>query len=115
MYNYFSDCTTEDQITARYKELVKELHPDMGGVLEDFQDMQAEYEQALSDVRYQSPFLSDEYINLAKGIAGVFKSKKTSTYNKVAKVAAAAPIFLSMIDGNRTAKNIAKFIEKLEL
>ena len=115
MQTYFTDCTTTEEITARYKELVKELHPDMGGTTEDFQELQEEYEAALSDVRYKSPFLSDEYINLAKGIAGVFKSKKPSTYNKVAKVAAAAPIFLSMIDGNRTAKNIAKFIEKLEL
>ena len=115
MNYYFSNCETEEEITARYKELVKELHPDKGGAVEDFQDMQEEYEQALADARYQSPFLSDEYINLAKSVAGVFRARKPHTYEKVAKVASAAPIFLSMIDGNRTAKNIAKFIEKIDL
>lgn len=115
MSNYFNDCTTTDEITARYKELVKELHPDKGGTVEDFQDMQEEYEQALSEASYQSPFLADEYINVAKSLAGVFKARKPETYNKLAKVAAATPIVLSMLGGNRTTRNIAKFIEKLDL
>lgn len=115
MNTYFENLSTEEEIQARYKELVKEMHPDRGGTTEDFQELQREYEEALEEVRYRSPFLNEEYINLAKGIAGVFKAKKPTTYNKVAKVAAAAPIFLEMIGGNRTTKNISKFIEKLNL
>lgn len=115
MTTYFQNIQTEEELTSKYKELVKILHPDKGGNLADFQEMQAEYEQVLADLRYQSPFLSDEYVNLANSVCGIFKARKPETYEKVSKVAVAAPIFLGMIDGNRTAKNIAKFIEKLEL
>ena len=44
--NYFEGIETREQLKERYKELAKELHPDMnGGNLNDFQIMKIQYER----------------------------------------------------------------------
>lgn len=44
---YFVDCTDEEQVKERFKKLAKELHPDVGGNAEEFQEMKRQYEQRL--------------------------------------------------------------------
>lgn len=39
--------TTPETLKAEYRELVKIHHPDLGGNTADFQDLQAEYQQAI--------------------------------------------------------------------
>lgn len=40
---YFSDVENLEYLNLKYKKLLKELHPDMGGNSEDFQDMMEQY------------------------------------------------------------------------
>ena len=40
---YFKGCETKEQLSKRYKQLCKELHPDSGGDTDLFQEMQTEY------------------------------------------------------------------------
>jgi len=42
--NFFKDCTTLDEAKRKYRELVKSLHPDLGGSTAEFQAMQNEFE-----------------------------------------------------------------------
>ena len=46
---YFTDCTTPQEVKTRYKKLVWDLHPDMGGDTAEFQAMGNEYEARLKD------------------------------------------------------------------
>ena len=41
---YFDNCTTLDEAKKLYRELVKKLHPDLGGDTASFQAMQNEFE-----------------------------------------------------------------------
>ncbi len=41
---YFADCQDNEQIKQRYKNLAKELHPDLGGNIEEFTEMKRQYE-----------------------------------------------------------------------
>ena len=42
---YFSDVDNLEHLGLKYKKLLKELHPDMGGNSEGFQDMIKQYKQ----------------------------------------------------------------------
>lgn len=41
---YFTNCKTAEELKKEYRRLAKELHPDLGGRKEDFQEMQNEFE-----------------------------------------------------------------------
>ena len=43
--SYFSGCTTKEQIKKRHRELCMKYHPDRGGNVEIFRQMQSEYEK----------------------------------------------------------------------
>jgi hypothetical protein len=45
MLNYFSDCTTIEQIKKRYRELAQKFHPDHGGTNEQMTIINLQYEQ----------------------------------------------------------------------
>lgn len=45
---YFKDCLTKEQVRARYKELAKKFHPDLGGSTEIMQKINAEYSFAIA-------------------------------------------------------------------
>mgnify|MGYP001570856200 CR=1 FL=1 len=45
--NYFKDCFTEQQIKARYRELCKLHHPDLGGSEEIMKQVNLAYEERL--------------------------------------------------------------------
>ena len=45
---------TEADVQARYKELAKKVHPDMGGSAEEFQRLQALRDKALDEVAFGS-------------------------------------------------------------
>lgn len=42
---YFTNCKTAEELKKEYRRLAKELHPDLGGRKEDFQEMQNEFEK----------------------------------------------------------------------
>jgi len=42
---YFADCTDKEHAKKRYKNLAKELHPDVGGDSQEFAEMQRQYKQ----------------------------------------------------------------------
>lgn len=44
---YFSDCITELDIKKKFYKLSKELHPDLGGNLNQFIEMKRQYEQRM--------------------------------------------------------------------
>ncbi len=44
---YFSNCNTVDEIKARFKELARKHHPDLGGDTETMKQINLEYQQAL--------------------------------------------------------------------
>jgi len=45
---YFEGLTNEEEIKARYKELAKKYHPDLGGDLEVMKVVNAQYEQVIT-------------------------------------------------------------------
>ncbi len=45
--NYFLGITDIEQAKLRYRKLAKQLHPDKGGTVVDFQEMQADYKEFL--------------------------------------------------------------------
>lgn len=48
---FFKGCKTKEELTARYKNLAKTLHPDAkGGSTEAFQEMKAEYENLVKEI-----------------------------------------------------------------
>ena len=46
--NFFKDTKTEQEIKARYKQLAKQNHPDLGGCVETMKIVNAEYEISLT-------------------------------------------------------------------
>ena len=61
---YFKDCMTEEQLKARYKELVIKLHPDRNpdnpNAKDEFQEMQQQYEERKAE-------LNGDYTKARKG------------------------------------------------
>lgn len=49
MYTYFHQCTNQAEAKARYRDLVKQHHPDTGGDLRTMQDINAEYSKFMSE------------------------------------------------------------------
>lgn len=45
---YFQGLTSESEIKARYKELAKKNHPDLGGCLETMKIINAQYEKVMT-------------------------------------------------------------------
>lgn len=45
--NFFDHCTTPDEIRARYRDLAKKYHPDLGGDTATMQELNRQYENAL--------------------------------------------------------------------
>lgn len=112
---YFDNCKTIEECKELYKRLAKTMHPDMGGCTDDFQAMFDEYTEVVADMTAEPSFLSDEYVTLAKAVAGVVKAQKPEIYKTLEGVARFAPAVLSLFEDNRTAKNVNKFLGKLDL
>ena len=112
---YFDDCDTIEECKSKYKELAKKMHPDVGGTKEEFQQLFDEYTDRLVDMAEENTLLSPEYVNLANALAGVFKAKEPEKYNRCASVLNLAKEFLPLFESNKTAKNVGKFIDKLDL
>ena len=53
---------TEQDVMAAYRELAKELHPDRGGDLDQFLQLQRHFDQALNLVRAKSPAVDDSAV-----------------------------------------------------
>jgi len=51
---YFDHITDFTQAKQRYRQLVKEMHPDKGGSQSDFQEMQQEYQALLLQLNKKS-------------------------------------------------------------
>lgn len=49
--DWFANCSTEQELTARYRDLVKSLHPDMGGDPAKFSQMKQQYDKKREVVR----------------------------------------------------------------
>ena len=46
MKKYFVNCRTAEELKKEYRQIVKKLHPDIGGSEEEFKAMQAEFSAA---------------------------------------------------------------------
>ena len=53
---YFTECKSESELHIRYRELSKELHPDVGGSSSDFQEMVAEHDVRLAELNQASAY-----------------------------------------------------------
>lgn len=51
---YFEGLTVEAEIKARYKELAKTNHPDLGGCVETMKDINTQYESCMSGIYQQA-------------------------------------------------------------
>jgi curved DNA-binding protein CbpA len=56
---FFSGCTTVEEVKARYRELARKHHPDLGGDTATMQKINAEYEQTLKQLDGQEAIGSD--------------------------------------------------------
>ena len=52
MNKYFSQCTSLEEAKKTYRNLSKNLHPDLGGDAEEFKAMKKEYENYVSNFMY---------------------------------------------------------------
>jgi hypothetical protein len=59
--NYFNECTSLEEVKAKYKELAKQHHPDCGGDTAIMQEINAEYEQACILVLRENNVSEDDY------------------------------------------------------
>ena len=46
---YFQGLTDKDEIKARFRELAKKLHPDLGGDTNEFQELNRQYKQVMDN------------------------------------------------------------------
>ena len=51
MLKYFIGVETLEELKKKYKELAKQLHPDLGGSKEKFQEMNNEYDKLLESLK----------------------------------------------------------------
>lgn len=56
MSNYFAGVTDIETLRKRYRELLKQYHPDNGGSVAEMQSINAEYDRLFADFskRYKS-------------------------------------------------------------
>jgi hypothetical protein len=47
--DYFRDCSSEEEVKARYRELAKSFHPDRGGSADEFAELSNQYKERLGD------------------------------------------------------------------
>jgi len=47
---YFKECLGKEEIDTKFKKLVKDLHPDMGGDEQEFIDMKEQYDQLMGGI-----------------------------------------------------------------
>jgi geranylgeranyl pyrophosphate synthase len=59
---YFKNCTTIDDVKKLYKQLAKENHPDVGGILEIMQAVNREYSFAIAKLA-KGESLDNEEVN----------------------------------------------------
>lgn len=48
--DYFLSCQNQEQTKLKYRELVKKMHPDVGGSTQEFQELKRQYEQKMLGV-----------------------------------------------------------------
>jgi hypothetical protein len=60
--NWFDGCKTEAEIKARYRDLAKRHHPDLGGDVEIMKSVNAAYEAALKG-EYRKVGMDESYVN----------------------------------------------------
>ena len=48
MANYFASCKTTEQVRSRYRELIKQHHPDRGGSEAEMREVNAQYQRVLA-------------------------------------------------------------------
>lgn len=69
---FFSNIASESEAKARYKELAKKYHPDLGGCVETMKAINLQYEKVLTGV-YQKAGKSiteiDDLLEKSKGLA----------------------------------------------
>ena len=121
MAHYFNNCNTADECKTRYKELAKKLHPDIGGDTDEFQRMQAEYEQRLNEllntkVNSSKPLGLREYAALAQALADLIKVKNPALHSKLGMLAMGASFIAGSIPqakGNTTVQSIKDLLDNL--
>lgn len=47
---YFDGCTTKEETQSRFRKLAKEMHPDKGGDMQSYVEMQEEYTERLLNI-----------------------------------------------------------------
>lgn len=73
---YFNDCKTIDEVKAKYKQLAKENHPDLGGDTATMQAINVEYAYACAYILKEanlSPEDNDEGIRLSEEYRAVIE------------------------------------------
>lgn len=69
--DYFHGCFTEQEIKARYRELCKVHHPDLGGSTEAMQDVNLAYEERLRGEfrKTMDNDKAEDFVNLEREVA----------------------------------------------
>lgn len=111
--NYFYGCETVEDCKQRYKELSKTLHPDMGGKAEEFNEMFDQYQEAIADITAESPFLTDEFVNLCKAGIAMVKKTKPSVGKNIEVLSGIAPFLAEYLPDGQQKRNVKKFLGKL--
>lgn len=111
--NYFYDCETVDACKQRYKELSKKLHPDMGGNADEFNDMFEQYNEAITEITTESPFTTDEFVNLFRAGVAMVKKAKPQTAKALDVLSGVAPFLAEYLPDSPQKRNVKKFIGKL--
>ena len=117
MAHYFNNCNTADECKTRYKELAKKLHPDIGGNTDEFQRMQAEYEQRLNELlntkaNSSKPLDLTEYAALAQALADLIKVKNPALHSKLGMLAMGAGS-IPQAKSNTTVQSIKDLLDNL--
>jgi hypothetical protein len=88
---YFDTITNVNELKTKYHEYVKTMHPDRGGHLHTFQQMQAEYENKLKDMlsganEHKGWLTQEEIKQLGQMLAEFLKQNRPSIWKMVRNV-----------------------------